>query len=203
VFGRAKSKQPAAPATPEPPVRPGAKGRPTPRRREAEQRNRRPVIGAARVSPNATKEERKAARRAQRAAMNAERAKARQALLTGDERHLPARDRGPVRRFARDFVDARWSPGEFFLPSAVVVLLLSLVPGVPLLRIASYLLLYGLFFVLLIDGVFLARKVRRLVAERYGPDAGQGLRWYTVARSLQMRRLRLPKPQVRRGEYPV
>ena len=37
-------------------------------------------------------------------------AKQREALANGDERYLPARDKGPVRRFVRDYVDSRfWS----------------------------------------------------------------------------------------------
>ena len=52
-----------------------------------------------------------------------------QALRAGDERHLPARDRGPVKKYARDLVDARRSVAEFFLPLALLIFVLTIVPG--------------------------------------------------------------------------
>jgi hypothetical protein len=208
VFGRAKTPQetPAATAagaaaTGDATAKQGGKGRPTPRRREAEQRNRRPVVGAQRLSQNATKEERKAARLAQREAVAAERAQQRVALQTGDERYLPARDQGPARRWARDHVDARWGPGEFFLPVALVVLFLGFF-DLPALRVASTLLLYVLVLVVAVDSFLLQRRVKRAATEKFGETKARGVGMYAVARSLQLRRLRLPRPLVGRGQYP-
>ena len=48
----------------------------------------------------------------------------RQAMVTGDDAHLPARDKGPERRFIRDHIDARWNIGEFMLPVMLIVLAL-------------------------------------------------------------------------------
>ena len=42
--------------------------------------------------------------------------------MTGDEANLPLRDKGPAKRFIRDYVDARWNVGEFMLPVMVLVL---------------------------------------------------------------------------------
>lgn len=179
------------------------KGRPTPSRREAEQRNRRPVVAAPRLSPNASKEERRAARRLQRQAAVAERARARSALQTGDERHLPARDQGPARRWVRDHVDARRGPGEYFLPVAIVLILAGLVRGVPVVLLASTVLLYAMVLTVVVDGVLLSRRVKHAVTERFGESAARGTGLYAVGRSLQLRRLRLPRPQVRRGAYPA
>ena len=83
----------------------GGKGRPTPRRSEAQARNARPLVPA----------DRKAAQKLSREAQREERAKMQSALLTGDERYLPLRDRGPQKRFVRDVVDARRNVGEYFL----------------------------------------------------------------------------------------
>src|SRR5262249_15240430 len=102
VFGRTRDNgsAPVADASMESSVRPAetaGKGRPTPKRRDVEQRNRRPVIGARKVTvkPGATREERKAAKRAQREADLAQRQRSRAGMASGDERFLAARDRGP------------------------------------------------------------------------------------------------------------
>ena len=194
--------EPSVKASTPSPAQQAGKGRPTPRRREAEQRNRHPVVGSPRLSPNATKEERKAARAAQRQAATAERAKAREAMLAGDERYLPAQHAGPARRFARDYVDSRFNVGELLLPIAGVVLLLGLLP--PLARYSVYFvpLLYVFALGVVVNGFFLARRVNRLAAERFG-DSARGVGRYAALRSAQVRRLRMPKPKVRRGQTPA
>jgi Protein of unknown function (DUF3043) len=207
VFGRSRSSTEAArtaepdATSPEPSVKAAGKGRPTPRRREAEQRNRHPVVGTPRLSPNATKEERKAARAAQREAAGAERMKSREALLTGDERHLPPQHRGPARRWAREYVDSRWNLGEFLMPVAIVVLGLGLVPPLQPFTLLAVPLLYLYLLVVLVDGFFLARRIQRKATERFGAQAG-GVGRYAALRSAQIRRFRLPRPQVARGQHP-
>jgi hypothetical protein len=205
VFGRRSSTQAEAnaAAAAEDDVKHAGKGRPTPKRREAEQRNRQPLVGTPRLPANATKEERKAARAAARQAANAERLKGREALLTGDERHLPAQHRGPARKFARDYVDARLNLGDFLFPVAIVVLGLGLVP-VPAIRpytLIAVPLLYLFLLVVLVDAYFLSRRINRLTYEKFGAQsAGAGR--YGALRSLQIRRFRLPRPTVKRGQHP-
>ncbi|WP_413815838.1 DUF3043 domain-containing protein [Kitasatospora purpeofusca] len=168
------------------------KGRPTPKRSEAETNRRTRVT---------VPKDRKEASRQARERMRSEREKQRQALVDGDERHLPARDKGPVRKFTRDYVDARWSLAEFFLPAAVLILVLSIVK-VPALQLLST-VLFLLFFVLVIlDFVRLGLGLRKQLAERFAGQNSRGAVAYGLMRILQMRRLRLPKPQVRRGEKP-
>jgi len=159
------------------------------------------VGGGPRLSPNATKEERKAARATQREAANAERLKQRQALISGDERYLPPQHRGPARRFARDYVDARWNLGEFLMPVAVVVLGLGLIPKMQPFTLVAVPLLYLFLIVVVVDAFFLARRINRLVMAKFGPQAA-GAGRYGALRSVQMRRLRVPRPQVSRGQYP-
>ena len=208
MFGRRSSTQAEATAagstqTPEPAVKQAGKGRPTPKRREAEQRNRQPLVGAPRLPANATKEERKAARASAREAANAERVRSREAMLTGDERHLPAQHRGPARRFARDYVDARRNLGDYLFPVAIVVLGLGLVPiaAIRPFTLGAVPLLYLYLLVTLVDAFFLARRINRVAYEKFGAQsAGAGR--YGAMRSLQIRRFRLPRPTVKRGEYP-
>lgn len=168
------------------------KGRPTPKRSEAEASRRTRVT---------VPKDRKEASRQSRERLRAEREKQRLALLNGDEKALPLRDKGPVRRFTRDYVDSRWTMAEFFLPYAVVVLVLSIVRN-PALQLAAQ-LLFMLFFVLVVlDSLRLGLGLRKALAERFPNDPTRGAVSYGLMRTLQMRRLRLPKPQVKRGERP-
>jgi hypothetical protein len=125
----------------------------------------------------------------------------RRALATGDERNLPPRDAGPVRRFARDYVDARRNLGGLFLPGAIVVFLLGFGPAV--VRLAAYAGLYVLLLAIVVDSVVLARGLRRAAGAAFPDGDLRGLAAYAVMRSLQVRRLRLPPPKVARGSRVV
>ncbi|MET9046098.1 DUF3043 domain-containing protein [Streptomyces sp. NPDC004362] len=166
------------------------KGRPTPKRSEA-QSQRRSVAN--------TSTTRKDAARRQRDDRRAAMERQRQALAGGDERYLPARDKGPVRKFARDYVDSRFNVAEFFLPLAVIILVLSVVRVAQLQNIALLLWLVVIILIVL-DSVFSAFRLRKRLAERFPDQNKRGAVPYALMRSLQMRRLRLPKPQVKRGE---
>lgn len=168
------------------------KGRPTPKRSEAEANRRTRVT---------VPKDRKEAARQSRERMRAEREKQRMALVAGDERYLPARDKGPVRRFARDFVDSRWTVAEFFLPYAVVVLVLSVV-RVPELQVLSTLLFLCFLVLVMLDFLRLGFGLRKALATRFAGQDVRGAVLYALLRILQLRRLRLPKPQVKRGERP-
>lgn len=174
------------------PAGPG-KNRATPTRREAEQARRTPLVPT----------DRKAAARASRAKLAEERARARVGMAAGDERYLLARDRGPQRRYARDAVDAHWTLGEILFPVAGVFLVATFV--IPT-RFAFVLfpLLYVFIAIMVIDAWIRARRIRRRLAAKLGGEdqVERGLTWYVIGRCIQMRRLRTPKPRVRRGEDP-
>ncbi|MER6833019.1 DUF3043 domain-containing protein [Streptomyces cellulosae] len=168
------------------------KGRPTPKRSVA-QSQRRSVA-------NTTMSRKEAAKR-QREERRAALERQRQALASGDERYLPARDKGPVRRFARDFVDSRFHIAEWFLPMAVVILVLSMVQVAQLQNIALLLWLVVIVMIVL-DSVVTGFRLKKTLAERFPGENRRGAVAYALMRTLQMRRLRLPKPQVKRGERP-
>ncbi|MFB9377741.1 DUF3043 domain-containing protein [Kineococcus gynurae] len=196
MFGRSKSEKKAADAA-TPAVnltKEGGKGRPTPKRSVAQARNVRPLVPA----------DRKLAQKASREQARAERMKVQQALLTGDERHLPLRDRGPQKRHVRDVVDARRNVGEYFLIVAAASLLLSIVVT-PLnsreVVAGTTLLIYGMLAVVIIDSILLGRKIKRSVTERFGTPE-RGVVGYGVTRALQIRRLRRPVPMIKRGDAP-
>ncbi|MDH6519599.1 hypothetical protein M2164_006210 [Streptomyces sp. SAI-208] len=178
------SKQPRDPQAP--------KGRPTPKRSEA-QSQRRSVANTSLTRKDAARRQREERRSALE--------RQRQALAGGDERYLPARDKGPVRKFARDFIDARFNVAEFFLPMAVVILVLSVVQVGALQSIALLLWLVVIVLIVL-DSILTGFRLKKRLAERFPDQNRKGAVAYALMRSLQMRRLRLPKPQVKRGERP-
>jgi hypothetical protein len=106
-----------------------------------------------------------------------------------------------VRRFARDFVDSRFNIAEFFLPMAVVILVLSMVRVGSLQNIALLLWLVVIVLIVL-DSAVSGFRLRKRLAERFPDQRTKGAVAYALMRSLQIRRLRLPKPQVNRGERP-
>ncbi|MCD0481716.1 DUF3043 domain-containing protein [Streptacidiphilus sp. ASG 303] len=176
--------QAAQPRNPQAP-----KGRPTPKRSEAQ---------ASRRTRTSVPKDRKEAARDARTRMRAEREKQRLALLNGDERALPARDKGPVRRFARDFVDSRFTVAEWFLPFAVVILILSVLRN-PALQFVSLLMWLVVIVGIVLDSVRHAVVLRKQLQQRFPNESHKGVTAYALMRTLQMRRLRLPKPQVKRG----
>ena len=95
-----------------------AKDTPTPKRKDAEALNKINAI----TSP-ATK----ATKARDRDEMKSKRLAARAAYMRGEENALPARDKGAVRRYVRNYIDSRRNVGEYFLPAVATVLVLSVV----------------------------------------------------------------------------
>ncbi len=166
------------------------KGRPTPKRSDAQSQRR---VAATRPT------DRKSANKAVRDARRVEMTKQRQALAGGDERYLPARDKGPVRKACRDYVDSRWHVAELFLPLAVIILVLSMVPNLQI-KDVSLLLWLVLIVLIAVQSAYTGFKVKAEMRRRFPNDPLRGVLPYALMRTLQMRRMRLPKPQVKRGE---
>lgn len=193
MFGRKKDDSAAAQdsAVTERTQRDGAKNRPTPKRRDQEAARKRPLVAT----------DRKSAKSADRAARRENAQKMREAMVTGDEKHLPARDKGPVRRYIRDTVDARFNLGEWLLPLMLAVLVLSLFAG----AWATYVFLgvYILIIIAVLDAYLLWRRTKVTILDRFGADTEtRGLAMYLIMRAFQIRRSRMPKPQVKRGDTP-
>ncbi len=192
VFGRKKSDETAATAG-DHPHREGAKNRPTPKRKDQEAARKRPLVQTGGGKGG------KSAKAADKAARREQARKMREAMVTGDEKNLPPRDKGPVRRYVRDATDVRFSLGEMLLPLMLAVLVLSLFAG----RWATFVFLgvYVLIIVAIIDSVLLWKRTKKQLLARFGEDTNtQGLAMYQVMRTFQMRRTRMPKPMVDRGD---
>jgi hypothetical protein len=177
-------------AEPEPQsLPPTGKGRPTPKRRDAEKR--RPPV----VAPKTRKE----AAKLQRERLRTARRSSRDGVARGDQRALAPRDAGPVRAFVRDYIDSRRTVASYFLPATIVILILGTNP-LRALQMASQGVMLAMFLALYLDGRRLGRAVVREVQQRWPNEETRGLKWYAVSRALQFRRLRLPKPRVKIGD---
>ncbi|CAA9348143.1 MAG: CblZ, a non-orthologous displasment for Alpha-ribazole-5'-phosphate phosphatase [uncultured Nocardioidaceae bacterium] len=176
--------RPDAPA--DQPVQLG-KGRPTPSRKEAE--------AAARARAKAALDPKLSRKQAREKRFEASRA-AREGIKNGDERYLRPRDQGPLRRFVRDFIDARLSMAEIAVPGFLVSFLLSASGA----AVAGSGLLNALLLVIVVDSVLLRFRLRRELKRRFPEQDPKGTTFYALARALQIRWLRLPKPQVKLGQ---
>ena len=186
------------------------KGRPTPKRSEAtrrrgpvapapmtaaEARRRRKELGR----PKLTREERKAEKIERRAQMSDRREK----MMAGEDDYLLPRDKGPVRRFARDVVDSRRNLLGLFMPAGLGLIFVMLaVPSIQVQRFLSPAMLV-LVLIMVADGFLVARKVNRAVDEKFpnNTESGWKLGFYAATRASQLRRMRAPRPQVNRGEH--
>jgi hypothetical protein len=103
-----------------------------------------------------------------------------------------------VKRFARNFVDVRYTIGEILLPLFFVVFaMLFIDQSIAAYASAAWLVILGLMFG---DAARIARGVRTGVRSKFGDDEVKGVAMYAVLRAWQMRRLRLPKPLLKHGE---
>jgi hypothetical protein len=167
------------------------KGHATPTRREKEAARKRPLVS----------NDRAAARRDARTQMQIQREKARVGMANGDEKFLPARDRGPQKRYVRDYVDARFSVGELLIPLMFAVIILTFFPQ-PEVQVIGIVSLWAFFGIAVVDVVVLGFLVTRKLTAKFGADRVERVRWYAAMRALQLRMMRLPKPQVKRGQFP-
>ena len=155
---------------------------------------------AARRRPLVPNDRREAAKQA-RAKQAEARERARIGMAAGEDRYLPMRDRGPQKKYVRDYVDARFSIGEVLIPVMFAVILLTFFPS-PEVQTIGILALWAFFIVAIVDVVILGFLVTRKLKAKFGEDKVERVRWYAAMRALQLRPLRLPKPQVKRGKYP-
>ena len=125
----------------------------------------------------------------------------RQGMRSGDERYLPKRDQGPVKRFIRDFVDARVSIAEFLLPLLIVIMVLQYSGNTSLIAFGRALWTTTLLVVAL-DTIWLLFRLKRALRAKFPDESLRGTTFYTILRILQLRWLRAPKTQVRIGGAP-
>lgn len=118
----------------------------------------------------------------------------------GDDRVLLPRDRGKVRGYIRDVVDSRPHVIGLFLPLAALVLVAALVQN-PMIQQYVTLFTFMMLAVMIVEGTMLGRQVLRKARARFPDEEIKGLPtgWYAFSRATQPRRMRVPKPRVKRG----
>jgi hypothetical protein len=165
-----------------------AKGRPTPKRSEAEKRRRQPYSAPG---------DRKAASQQGRDRDRTTRVRRMEAMRRGEDWALPRKDQGHVRGLARDVVDSRRGISEYYLYAIVLlVALLFVVRGSPVVDYAIVVILA----ILVIEGWYVSNKVLKLARERFPGESTKGVRMYTAMRGTQIRKMRVPQPRVKPGD---
>jgi hypothetical protein len=168
-----------------------AKGRPTPKRSEAERNRRQPITGSRAPTAPRTPEDKAKAR--------GERGRKYEAMKRGESWALNPRDRGPVRALARDYVDSKRRITEFYMYILVILLIAVFLRNKTEQEYVSPLVLV-LVLVIVVDSQVIRRGLRKLVSERLPGESTKGLTMYAVMRALQIRRFRMPVPRVRPGD---
>jgi hypothetical protein len=180
-----------ADTVPSPEPATGGKGRPTPTRKEAE--------AAARERARAGMDK-KAAQKLLREKRADSNRRMREGMKAGEEKFLPARDQGPVRRYVRDWVDSRISVAEFLLPLLVLIMILQ-AAGSKMQSFSNGLWL-ATIMLLLVDTIWIRFRLRRDLKARFPEENLRGTTFYAFVRMLQLRFMRLPKPNVKVGGKP-
>ena len=188
--GPAEAKQPRSSAE-------AAKGRPTPKRSEAERNRRQPITG----SGSGSRSRAPAAPRTPEEKVRArgERARKYEAMKQGESWALNPRDRGPARALARDYIDSKRRISEYYMYILVLLLAAVFLRNKTEQQYISPLVLV-LVVIILVDAQVIRRSLRKLVGERLPGESTRGLTMYAVMRALQIRRFRMPAPRVRPGE---
>lgn len=190
---RNQTAEPPPVAEPESPQKKGytpGKGAPTPKRRDAEANRRRTM-----TAPKTRKE----AARQMRERNARERKMAEQEAAKGNDRYLPARDRGPAKTLTRDFVDSRRTISQYFMFLSIAIVLIATVP-VPQVQMLIYYLWVAMMAVVIIEGFLTGRRAKQLVRERLPTESTRGIAMYAAMRALMIRKLRMPKTRVNVGD---
>jgi hypothetical protein len=172
------------------------KGRPTPKRRDAE--GRRGPVSAPRTRKEAYARQKQLSKQ-QRAARSTAKprtvAEQRAALKRGDPSALPRRDQGSTRKLARDYVDAKRMLSNYLLWLFPLMIAGVAVPQLQLIVLV-------VFLALLVEWYLVGRRIRALAIERFGEAQGGNMTigFYAGSRAYLPRRWRLPSPQVERGD---
>jgi hypothetical protein len=192
-----RKSNPAPEPAPTPIIDSGAgKGRPTPKRRDTAPK--RQPISAPRTAKEANQLRKQQATSSKTSAAKAMSTREyREALRRGDESVLPRRDKGPVRKLARDYVDTHWMFSNYLLLVFPLLLVAGYIPA----HLGTYLTV-GLFAIFAIEWMWVGRKIYTLATSRHDTvtDKGWVLGLYAGQRAFMPRRWRSPQATVRRGD---
>jgi hypothetical protein len=200
--GSQGTQTPEAPAKSKPAAE-AAKGRPTPKRSQAEANRYRTVTGATTSGrgPAPARDSRRKLTPEEKAKARSDRDHQLRAMRAGEEWALGPRDRGPVKKLARDYVDAHRRPMEFYM-YGLVLLIILLFAGRSHTGFANFtqLILIAIIGIIIVDGYLLRRSILKLVHERLPDESARGVGFYAIMRALQVRRFRTPAARLKPGD---
>jgi hypothetical protein len=167
------------------------KGRPTPKRREAEAGRYQPIGGGSSRRPAGPRTPQ------DKATARSERSRKLEAMKKGEDWALNPKDKGPVRAMVRDYIDSQRRLSEY-----IMVFLAVLIVGIFFGRNKAVTLYVDIVMLCLVGYLILAgfghrRNLRKLVAERFPKESANGLTWYAMSRAMQLRRMRMPSPRLK------
>ncbi len=177
------------------------KGRPTPKRSEAERNRYRSITGSTTSGrgPAGTAPRGGKLTPEDKARARSDREKRMAAMRRGEEWALGPRDRGPIKKLARDYVDSHRRPSEYYMYVLILLLVALLSRNATLNTYVSPLVLV-LIAVVVVDAYLIRRALLKLAAERYPGESTRGMTTYAVMRALQIRRFRMPAPRLKPGD---
>lgn len=166
----------------DPATAPKAKSVPTPKRRDAEAARRQ------RLNPQLSPKE--------------ARKRARQDAAADRRKQLDAVERNPGRELMRNWVDSRRNLAEWSMPvlMALLAVVLVITPMYPALVEPFTYATWAFMLLVVVDIWVMWRGFKRLAAERIPREPLKGLLYYGFNRSLSLRRIRVPRPVVKRGD---
>ena len=90
-------------------------------------------------------------------------------MAAGDDKYLPARDKGPQRKFVRDFVDSGWHLGEAVMPAMVLVILATFIP-IPAIQYYSFVGLWIFILFVIGDMIITSIRVKQAARKKFGAE---------------------------------
>ncbi len=180
------------------------KGRPTPKRREAEGR-RGPVAPPPKTQREAIKRSKEQGKSLTKDEKRAMARTNRERMMSGDEKYVLPRDRGKVRAYVRDLVDTRRNIAGILLPIALLSFVILLIP-IPVVQAYGPLVLLVAIVAAVLDSIVFGRQLAKKVRQKFPNGDGSGLStkgsslgFYAFNRACLIRRWRVPRPRVESG----
>ena len=182
------------------PAAEAGKGRPTPKRSEAERGRYQPITGS-RAGSGASRAPARPQTPEEKQRARSDRVTRMDAMKRGEQWALNPKDRGPVRALARDYVDSKRRISEYYM-YILLVMVVYLFVGTRTKAAQEYATpaILALVAVIAIEARLMKRGLDKLVAARLPGESTKGLTWYAMQRALQIRRLRIPAPKVQPGD---
>lgn len=181
------------------------KGRPTPKRSQAQGR-RGPVAPPPKTQREAIKRSKEVGKTLTKEERRVQSTERRERMMRGDDAYVLPRDRGAVRAYVRDLIDARRNVAGILLPVVLVSFIVLTIRNQVVATIGPLILLIAILAAV-VDSVIFGRQVSRKVAAKFPKGDGTGsssrsrsLGFYAFNRACLIRKWRVPRPRVRRGD---